>query len=103
MSEDKEEEPTMDQLEAAHRLYLSEIMQQLTQSDLFNRFFKVNYEVQTHLDAETKTYTITLIERPPELAAVHLQQLVEEHPKENTPAIAVPTAAEIASLKKDIN
>jgi hypothetical protein len=97
----KEEEPTQEQLEEAHRYFLSEIMSQLTDSDRFNRFFKVNYEVQQHFDHATKVFNITLIERPPELAAIHLQEMLQEHAKDNTPAISMPTDAEIAALKKD--
>jgi hypothetical protein len=92
-----------EQLEASHRVYLSEIMRQLTESDRFNRFFKVNYEVQVHLDKQNKSYDIRLIERPPELAAQVLKDLVVEHSKDHSPSVVLPTAADIAALKGDVN
>lgn len=102
MSEETvEEAPTEEQLEAAHRMFLSEIMRQLTDSDRFNRFFKVNFEVQQHFDHGAGVFNIKLIERPPELAAIQLQKMLEEHAKDNTPAISMPTDAELAAIKKD--
>ena len=83
--------------ERAHRVYLSEILRQLTESERFQRFFKVNYEVQTHVNEETKEFRITLIERPPELAQQVLQEMLREHKKE--PAITIATAADLAALK----
>ena len=102
---EEQEEVTLDQLEEAQRIYLSEIMRQLTESERFNRFFKINYEVQSFFDKEQKTYNIRLIERPPELAAIHLQEMLAEHAKDNTSSIAAPSDAEIAMLNKgfDIN
>lgn len=95
------QEPTTEQLEAAHRLYLSEIMEQLTQSDRFNRFMKINYDIQTYFNEEEKTFDIRVLERPPEMAAKALQDMLEEHAKEHEPAITLPTRAEIEALKKD--
>lgn len=72
-----------DNNEEAQRLYLSEIMRQLTESDRFLRFFRCNYEVQQRVDEDTKTVEIVLIERPPELAAQVLQEMLAEHAKEH--------------------
>ena len=101
MSEE-ENELTEEQIERAYRYRLSEIMLQLSESERFQRFFKVNYEVQQHFDHENETVVIRLIERPPEIANVHLQELLQEHAKDNMPSISMPTDAEIAALKKDL-
>jgi len=73
MSEEEEttveDEITEEMEEAAQRMYLSEVMRQLTNSDRFNRFFEINYQVQTYFDKEKRTFDVRLIELPPELAA----------------------------------
>jgi hypothetical protein len=91
-----------EQLEAAQRMYLSEIMRQLTESERFNRFFKINYEVQTYFDKDNMTYDIRLIERTPEMAAQYLRDLTMEHAMEHTPSVVLPTPAEVAAIKKDL-
>jgi len=93
-----EEEISPDQMEAAQRMYLSEVMHQLTQSERFNRFFKINYEVQTYFDKEAQTFDIRLIELPPELASKRLQELAAKHAEENMPTVHTATMADIAAL-----
>ena len=88
--------------ERAQRIYLSEIMRQLTQSERFQRFFKVNYEVQTHINEEAGEFNVTLIERPPELAQQVLQEMLMEHAKENEPSIVQASAADLAALERKL-
>lgn len=97
----KEEEELLDpeQMEAAQRMYLSEVMRQLSTSERFKRFFEINYEVQTFFDKEKKTFDIRLIELPPELASKRLQELATKHVEEHMPSV-VQTAsmADIAAI-----
>lgn len=99
----EEQEPTVEHLESAQRMYLSEIMDQLCQSDRFKRFFEANYEVQTHLDEVNKCFNIVLIERPPELALKRLQEMLQKAGVDNTPVITLATSFELDLIKKDFN
>jgi len=106
MSEEIEETSELDeqqraQLEEAHRFFLSEVMNQLLKCERFVRFFKINYEVQQYINKEEKTVDIRVIERPPEIAMQHLQNLAAEHAKEHTPTIQTATAEEIAAIAKE--
>lgn len=93
-----EEDIAEEQLEAAQRMYLSEVMKQLTQSERFQRFFSINYEVQTYFDKKDQTFDIRLIELPPELASKRLQELAAKHAEENLPSVQPATMADIAAL-----
>ncbi len=93
-----ESEPTAEQLEAAQRMYLSEIMQQLSESERFQRFFKINYDVTTFFDKEKHTFDIRLIELPPQLAAQRLKDLAASHAEEHLPKVETATMADIAAL-----
>jgi hypothetical protein len=99
-TETEEEAAVPEHIEIAQRMYLSEIMRQLTESDRFNRFFKINYEVQTQVDEENEQFNVILIERPPELAAIHLKEMLDKFESDNEPDIALPTAADIAAVTK---
>lgn len=94
----EEEEINPAQLEDAQRMYLSEIMRQLSTSERFQRFFEINYEVQTYFDKEEETYDIRLIELPPELASKRLQELATKHAEANMPAVQTASMADIAAL-----
>jgi len=99
VEEEKQEEAVSEeQMEAAQRMYLSEVMHQLTQSERFQRFFKINYEVQTYFDKEAQTFDIRLIELPPELASKRLQELAAKHAEENLPTVQTASMADIAAL-----
>lgn len=103
-TEDQQEELSEEDLalrEQAQMIYLAEIMQQLTESERFQRFFKINYDVQTFLDKETKTYTVRLIELPPELATSRLQQMAAEHAEEHMPMVQTATIEEIKRLSEE--
>lgn len=103
-TDDQQEELSEEELshrEEAQRMYLSEIMQQLTESDRFQRFFKINYDVQTFFDEKEKTFNIRLIELPPELATVRLQQMAAEHAEEHMPKIETATIAEIQRISQE--
>lgn len=93
-----EEEVSEEQIEAAQRMYLSEVMRQLTQSERFQRFFEINYQVQTYFDKAAQTFDIRLIELPPELASKRLQELAAKHAEENMPSVQTATMADIAAL-----
>lgn len=81
-------------------MYLSEIMRQLTQSERFQRFFKVNYEVQTHVSEKDKEFSVVLIERPPELAAQLLQEMLQEHAKEHSSDVVGASEADLKHIEK---
>lgn len=101
---DQQEELSEEELalrEQAQRMYLSEIMQQLTESERFQRFFKINYDVQTFFDEKEKTFNVRLIELPPELATVRLQQMAAEHAEEHMPRVETATMAEIQRISKE--
>jgi hypothetical protein len=101
MSEEEtteQEEITTEMEEAAQRMYLSEVMRQLTNSDRFNRFFEINFQVQTYFDKEKRTFDIRLIELPPELAAQRLRELASKHAEEHLPKVHTATMADIAAL-----
>lgn len=98
LTEEQEELLDSDQVEAAQRMYLSEVMRQLTNSDRFNRFFEINYQVQTYFDKEKQTFDIRLIELPPELAAQRLRELASKHAEEHLPQVHTATMADIAAL-----
>jgi len=91
-------EEDADLLEAAQRMYLSEVMRQLSNSERFKRFFKINYEVQTYFDKEARTYDIRLIELPPELASKRLQELATQHVEAHTPMVETASMADIAAI-----
>lgn len=93
-----DEEITEEQQEAAQRMYLSEIMRQLSASERFQRFFNINYEVQTYFDKVAHTFDIRLIELPPELASKRLQELATKHAEEHMPTVQTATMADIAAL-----
>jgi len=93
-----DEEISEEQQEAAQRMYLSEVMRQLTQSERFKRFFDINYQVQTYFDKEAQTFDIRLIELPPELASKRLHELATKHAEENMPTVQTATMADIAAL-----
>jgi len=93
-----ETEPTAEQMEAAQRMYLSEIMQQLSESERFQRFFKINYDVTTFFDKEKQTFDIRLIELPPQLAAQRLKDLAASHAEEHLPKVQTASMADIAAL-----
>jgi predicted nucleotide-binding protein (sugar kinase/HSP70/actin superfamily) len=86
--------------ERAQRVYLSEIMRQLTESERFKRFFKVNYEVQTHVSEEDGEFRVVLIERPPELAQQILSEMLVNHAKENMPAVTTASLADLSKIDK---
>lgn len=87
-----------EQMEAAQRMYLSEIMRQLSKSERFTRFFAINYDVQTYFDKENLTYDIRLIELPPELAARRLADLATKHVEAHTPLVQTASMADVAAL-----
>jgi len=93
-----EEELDPEQVEAAQRMYLSEVMRQLSNSERFKRFFEINYQVQTYFDKEKMTFDIRLIELPPELASKRLQELATKHVEAHTPMVETATMADIAAL-----
>jgi hypothetical protein len=97
-----EEEPelTADQMEAAQRMYLSEIMRQLSDSERFQRFFEINYDVQTFFDKEKHTFDIRLIELPPVLASERLKELASKHAEEHLPQVQTASLADIAALNE---
>lgn len=104
-TEDQQEELTEEQLalkEQAQRMYLSEIMEQLTQSDRFKRFFEINYDVQTFFDDKEKTFNVRLIELPPELAASRLHQMAAKHAEDNMPKVQTATLDEIAAISEEM-
>ena len=96
----EESEPTADQMEAAQRMYLSEIMRQLSDSERFKRFFEINYDVQTFFDKEKHTFDIRLIELPPVLASERLKDLASKHAEEHLPQVQTATMADIAALNE---
>lgn len=92
-----------DATEYAHQVYLASIMEQLTQSERFMRFFKINYDVQTFVDDAEGTYNIRLIELAPEHANERLRELATEHAEEHMPRIETATMEEIQQIAKDTN
>lgn len=97
-AEEVEEELDPEQVEAAQRMYLSEVMRQLSTSERFKRFFEINYQVQTYFDKEKQTFDIRLIELPPELASKRLQELAVKHVEAHTPMVETASEADIAAL-----
>ena len=97
-TEEVEEELDPEQVEAAQRMYLSEVMRQLSNSERFKRFFEINYEVQTYFDKEKHTFDIRLIELPPELASKRLHELATKHVEAHTPMVETATMADVAAL-----
>lgn len=98
---DPQEELTEEQMalkEQATKEYFAEIMEQLLQSERFVRFFRINYDVQTYIDEEAKTYNTRVIELPPVLASERLKQLAAEHAEENMPMVQTATMEEIKAL-----
>jgi hypothetical protein len=96
----EESEITKDQMEAAQRMYLSEIMRQLSDSERFKRFFEINYDVQTFFDKEKQTFDIRLIELPPLLASERLKALATKHAEAHTPQVQTASMADIAALNE---
>ena len=95
---EEESEITTEMEEAAQRMYLSEVMRQLNNSDRFKRFFEINYQVQTYFDKEKMTFDVRLIELPPELAAQRLRELASKHAEEHIPMVQTATMADVAAL-----
>jgi hypothetical protein len=94
----EEEAVDQEQLEDAQRMYLSEIMRQLSNSERFKRFFAINYDVQTYFDKEAQTFDIRLIELPPELASRRLGDLATKHVEAHTPIVETATMADVAAM-----
>jgi len=94
----EKEELDPEQVEAAQRMYLSEVMRQLSTSERFKRFFEINYQVQTYFDKEKQTFDIRLIELPPELASKRLHELATKHVEAHTPMVETATMADVAAL-----
>lgn len=67
--------------------YVAEIAMQLTQSERFQRFFKVNYEVKLNKDDDANTVDIEIVERSPEAANAALQQMLMEHAAKNDSSV----------------
>jgi hypothetical protein len=95
---EEEAEITKEMEEAAQRMYLSEIMRQLSNSERFKRFFAINYDVQTYFDKEAQTFDIRLIELPPELASRRLGDLATKHVEAHTPIVETATMADVAAM-----
>lgn len=96
----EETAPNQERLEAAQRMYLSEIMNQLFQSERFQRFFKINYDVHTSIDEENKSFNIRLIELSPESASERLHKLAAEHAEDHMPRVDIATMADIAVVNE---
>ena len=81
--------------------YFAQIMEQLLQCERFQRFFKINFDVQTFVDHESGTYNTRLIELPPELAAVRLREMAASHAADNMPKVELATMDEIEKISKE--
>src|SRR5690606_14343492 len=70
--------------EKAQRIYLSEILRQLLQSERFCRFFECNFEVSTTVNEETQEFQVTLMELDPSIAQSKLENLLAKAKKEQS-------------------
>ena len=106
MTEEHEtEELTPEELEKRkiqeHQAYLATILEQLTQSERFVRFFNVNYDVHTFFDEKEKTFTVRVVELPPNLAATRLQEMAASHAQEHIPMIQQASLGDIEKVTKE--
>lgn len=66
----------------------SQIFAQLLESERFQRFIQVNYDIQKLVDEEEKTIEYRVIELPPVLAEQRLAELVKEKGKEDSAIVS---------------
>lgn len=85
--------------EKAQRIYLSEILRQLLQSERFCRFFECNFEVSTTVNEETQEFQVTLMELDPSIAQSKLENLLAKAKKEQSTKIVTATAEDARQLK----